>query len=310
MTKLQDGVEQYLALRRGLGFKLKRNGRFVREFAAAMGKGGETRITTRYAIEWATNPQQLHPSEWAARLSSIRAFARYWITIDTSTEIPPDGLLPFRPARANPYLYTDEEIRQLLDAAKSMSAQFPLHRNTYHCLLGLLAVSGMRISEVLNLELRDIDWIEALLTIRSTKFGKSRLVPLHPTATMVLSDYVSLRNRIFSDCPTAAFFPSKTGARLDEGQVRRVFYRLSRQVGIRRALAGRGPRLHDFRHRFAVETLLRWYRSGDDVTRRLPTLSTYLGHAHVTDTYWYLTNTPELMASAGERLERRWEGQQ
>jgi integrase len=144
-------------------------------------------------------------------------------------------------------LYTDEEIRQLLDAAKSMSAQFPLHRSTYHCLLGLLAVSGMRISEALNLELRDIDWMEALLTIRSTKFGKSRLVPLHPTAKIVLSDYVSLRNKIFSDRPTSAFFPSKTGARLDEGQVRRVFYRLSRQVGIRGALAGRGPRLHDFR---------------------------------------------------------------
>jgi integrase len=207
-------------------------------------------------------------------------------------------------------LYTDEEIRQLLDAAKSMSAEFPLHRSTYHCLLGLLAVSGMRISEALNLELRDIDWMEALLTIRSTKFGKSRLVPLHPTAKMVLSDYVSLRNEFFSDRPTSAFFPSKTGARLDEGQVRRVFYRLSRQVGIRGASASRGPRLHDFRHRFAVETLLRWYRSGEDVTRRLPILSTYLGHVHVTDTYWYLTNTPELMASAGERLERRWEGQQ
>jgi integrase len=310
MKKLRDGVEDYLALRRGLGFKLKRHGRFAREFAAAMEKRGETRITTRSAIEWATYPQKLHPSEWAARLSSVRAFARYWSTMDPSTDIPPDGLLPFHPGRANPYLYTDEEIRQLLDAAKNMPAQFPLHRSTYHCLLGLLAVSGMRISEALNLELRDIVWTEALVTIRNTKFGKSRLVPLHPTATMVLSDYVSLRNEFFSDRPTSAFFPSKTGARLDEGQVRRVFYRLSRQIGIRGASASRGPRLHDFRHRFAVETLLRWYRSGEDVTRQLPVLSTYLGHAHVTDTYWYLTNTPELMASAGERLERRWKGQQ
>jgi len=310
MKKLRDGVEDYLALRRGLGFKLKRHGRFAREFAVAMEKRGETQITTRSAIEWATVQQQLHSSESAARLSSVRAFARYWSTIDTSTEIPPEGLLPFRPGRANPYLYTDEEIRQLLDAAKSMPAQFPLHRFTYHCLLGLLAVSGMRISEALNLELRDVDWTEELLTIRSTKFGKSRLVPLHPTAKVVLSEYLSLRNEFFSECPTSAFFPSKTGARLDEGQVRRVFYRLSRQVGIRGASASRGPRLHDFRHRFAVETLLRWYRSGQDVARQMPVLSTYLGHSHVTDTYWYLTNTPELMASAGERLERRWEGQQ
>ena len=155
-----------------------------------------------------------------------------------------------------------------------------------------------------------MDWMEALLTIRSTKLGKSRLVPLHPTTKIVLSDYLSQRNKYFCDRPTSAFFPSKTGAHLDGGQVRRVFYRLSRQVGIRGASSSRGPRLHDFRHRFAVETLLRWYRSGEDVTQRLPILSTYLGHAHVTDTYWYLTNTPELMASASERLERRWEGQE
>ena len=285
MKNLRDGVEEktYLALRRGLGFKLKET-RSLREGIRScdVKQRGETRITTRFAIEWATDPQQLHPSEWAARLSGVRAFARYWSTIDTTTEIHPEGLLPFRPGRANPYLYTDQEIRQLLNAAESMPAQFALHRPTHHCLLGLLAVSGMRISEALNLELRDIDWVEALLTIRSTKFGKSRLVPLHPTAKMVLSDYVSPRNECFSDRPLPPpFFPSKTGARLDEGQVRRVFYRLSRQVGIRGASASRGPRLHDFRHRFAVETLLRWYRSGEDVTRRLPVLSTYLGHPHI-----------------------------
>jgi integrase len=309
MRNLRDGVEDYLVLRRGLGFKLKRHGRFVREFVVAMEQRGETRITTRFAIEWSTELQHLHPSEWTARLSGVRSFARYWKAIDAETEIPPDGLLPFRPRRANPYLYADEEIQRLLASAKDMPAQFRLQPMTYHCLLGLLAVTGMRISEALNLELRDADWKESLLTIRSTKFGKSRLIPLHPTTKEVLADYASQRHKYFPDRPTAVFFPSKTGARLDEGQVRRVFYRLSRQVGIRGALASRGPRLHDFRHRFAVETLLRWYRSGEDVSRRLPILSTYLGHGHVTDTYWYLTNTPELMASAGERLEKRWAGQ-
>ena len=149
-----------------------------------------------------------------------------------------------------------------------------------------------------------------MLTIRTSKFGKSRLVPLHPTTKDVLADYALQRIQRFPDRPTAAFFPSRTGARLDAGQVRRIFYRISRQIGIRGASASRGPRLHDFRHRFAVETLLRWYRSGEDVSRRLPILSTYLGHAHITDTYWYLTNTPELMASAGEFLEKRWAGEQ
>jgi integrase/recombinase XerD len=131
-------------------------------------------------------------------------------------------------------------------------------------------------------------------------------VPLHVTSTAALADYAARRNYHFADDPDAHFFCSITGRRLDEGQVRRIFYRLSRQTGIRGASASRGPRLHDFRHRFAVETLLRWYRHGEDVMRRLPVLSTYLGHGHVSDTYWYLSNTPELMAAAGERLEKRW----
>ena len=190
-----------------------------------------------------------------------------------------------------------------------MPAQFSLQPLTYHCLFGLLAVTGLRISEALNLESRDVNWAEGVLTIRTSKFGKSRLVPLHPTTKDVLSDYALQRIQRFPDRPTSAFFPSRTGAHLDPGQVRRTFYRMSRQIGIRGTSASHGPRQHDFRHRFAVETLLRWYRSGEDVRRRLPILSTYIGHSHVTDTYWYLSNTPELMAAAGDCLEKRWEGQ-
>lgn len=309
MRSLREGAEDYLTLRRCLGFKLKRPARFVRSFVESLEKRGEKRITTQLALEWATQPQHLQPSEWAARLSGVRAFARYWSTIDTATEVPPEGLLPFRARRANPYLYSELEVQRLLEAARSMPAQFSLQPLTYHCLFGLLAVTGLRISEALNLESRDVNWTEGVLTIRTSKFGKSRLVPLHPTVRVVLADYASLRIQRFPDRPTAAFFPSRTGARLDAGQVRRTFYRMSRQIGIRGALASRGPRLHDFRHRFAVETLLRWYRSGEDVRRRLPILSTYLGHAHVTDTYWYLSNTPELMAAAGDCLEKRWGGQ-
>ena len=278
-----------------------------------MEKRGETRIATRSAIEWATDPQQLHPSEWAARLSSVRAFARYWSTIDTSTEIPPDvGCCLSAPVERIHICTQMKRSDNSSTRQKACRHSSRCNRSTYHCLLGLLAVSGMRISEALNLELRDVDWMEALLTIRSTKFGKSRLVPLHPTAKVVLSDYVLLRNELFSDRPTSAIFPSKkTGARLDEGQVRRGLLPLisaswhSRSVG-----QSWPPPARLSASLFAVETLLRWYRSGEDVSRRLPILSTYLGHGHVTDTYWYLTNTPELMASAGERLERRWEGQQ
>jgi integrase/recombinase XerD len=309
MRSLRDGAEDYLTLRRGLGFKLKRPARFLRSFVESLEKRGETRITTQAALEWATQPQHLQPSEWSARLSAVRAFAWYWSSIDVATEIPPEGLLPFRARRANPYLYSELEVQRLLEEARSMPAQFSLQPMTYHCLFGLLAVAGLRISEALNLESRDVNWAEGVLTIRTSKFGKSRLVPLHPTTKGVLAHYAAQRIQRFPDRPTAAFFPSRTGARLDAGQVRRTFYRVSRQIGIREASASRGPRLHDFRHRFAVETLLRWYRSGEDVRRRLPILSTYLGHVHVTDTYWYLSNTPELMAAAGDCLERRWEEQ-
>ena len=307
MKDLRSGAEDYLTLRRGLGFKLKRHGRFVREFISWLGNCGESRITTVLALQWATQPQNLQPSEWAARLSAVRGFARYWNAIDGTSEIPPEGLLPFRNRRRTPYLYSNTEIQRLLAAAKSMHAQFKLHPLTYYCLLGLLTVTGLRISEALNLESRDIQWPESLLIIRTSKFGKSRLVPLDRTTKDVLAEYATSRNRLFPDHPTAMFFPSRTGARLDPGQVRRVFYCLSRQIGIRGATESRGPRLHDFRHRFAVETLLRWYRGGEDVWQRLPILSTYLGHGHVTDTYWYLSNTPELMEAAGERLEKRWE---
>jgi integrase len=304
---LREGAEDYLGLRRNLGFKLKRPCRFIREFVTWLERRGERRITTRLALEWATLPQHLQQAEWAARLSAIRGFARYWCTIDAGSEAPPDGLLPYRARRPAPYLYSNAEVENLLEAAKCMPAQFELQAATYYCLLGLLAVAGLRISEALTLEPRDIDWNEGVVTIRGTKFGKSRLVPLHPTARHVLAEYAEQRDRLFRERPATAFFPSKTGSRLDAGQVRRVFYRLSRQIGIRGASASRGPRLHDLRHRFAVEALLRWYRAGEDVRRRLPILSTYLGHSHVTDTYWYLSNTPELMAAAGQRLEVRWE---
>jgi integrase len=169
-------------------------------------------------------------------------------------------------------------------------------------------VTGLRIGEALNLRSTDVDWSEGILTIRDAKFGKSRLIPLHASSLKILADYAARRDRLFVIRKTPYFFCSRYDRRLDEGQVRRVFYTISRQIGICGASASRGPRLHDFRHRFAVQTLLRWHHNGEDVRRRLPILSTYLGHGHVTDTYWYVTATPELMAAVGQHLEKRWEG--
>jgi integrase len=305
---IAEAVRDYLALRRSLGFKLKKHRPLLEEFAKFLEQKRTSRITSLLALEWAVEPQHLQPVEWAARLSILRGFARYWSATDPMTEVPPFGLLSHRRNRAKPYLYSDEQIRQLLEAARTMRATHGLQPWTYHCLLGLLAVTGLRISEALNLRPADIDWSEGILTIRNSKFGKSRLVPLHTSSLTVLADYAARRDCLFAGRNAAYFFPSRRAGRLDEGQVRRTFYALSRQVGIRGPSASRGPRLHDFRHRFAVQTLLYWHHNGEDFRRRLPVLSTYLGHGHVTDTYWYVTATPELMSAVADRLDKRWEG--
>ncbi len=208
-----------------------------------------------------------------------------------------------------PYLYTDQEIERLLDAALKLAPSDGLRGWSYHALFGLLVVSGLRISEAIGLKLEDVDLSEGLLTVRGAKSGKSRLVPLHASTRQVLADYKSRRDDFLAGRPATSFFISQLGNHLDPGNVHRTFYLLSRQIGLRDPDSSSGPRLHDFRHRFAVETLLRWYRAGEDVERRLPVLSTYLGHVHVSDTYWYLTACPELMGLAVKRLERRWEEQ-
>lgn len=308
MNRLRKAVRDYLVMRRGLGFKLVRHEAGLGEFVSFLARKRSARITVNLALEWATQNANHQPCEWAARLSIVRGFARYWSATDPLTEVPPPGLLPYRPARAQPYLYSDHEIRTLLKAAKARPSIDPLRPWTYHCLFGLLAVTGLRLGEALNLRTGEMDWSEGILTIRGAKFGKSRLVPLHTSTCKVLADYAKRRDERFGPRAEEHFLVNQNGNRLDKGEVHRTFYSLSRQIGLRAVDASRGPRLHDFRHRFAVETLLRWYRNGEDPKRRLPILSTYLGHARVTDTYWYLTGTPELLGAACQRLEKRWEG--
>jgi integrase/recombinase XerD len=308
MKSFQQAVRDYLSLRRSLGFKLKTHEVYLREFISFLKKKRASRISIQLALQFATRRQDQPSAGWAARLRVVRGFARYCCGKDPATEIPPPGLLPYRPMRARPYLYTTEEVRELLEAAQNLHSRCSLTPWTYYSLFGLLATTGLRISEALNLQIKDVDCSAGILTIHGTKFGKSRLVPLHASTRKVLVTYAKRRDRFFGSRPVSYFFVSRRGTRLDGGRVRRTFYYLSRQIGLRAVSASHGPRLHDFRHRFAVQTLLRWYRQGKDVERRLPILSTYLGHAHVTDTYWYLTNTPGLMRAAGKRMEQRWGG--
>lgn len=310
MNTLRQAVQEYLSLRRGLGFKLREAGKQLLDFVKFMERHRASYVTQALALAWAQQPTNVQPAHWAQRLSVVRGFARHRSATDSRTQIPAPGLLPFRPKRARPYLYSDDEIRSLLRAALDMPCRYErgeLRPWTYHCLFGLLSVSGLRLGEARNLKLQDVDLEAALLTVRGAKFGKSRLVPLHASTCNVLADYIARRNRHWRARPVSSYlFVSSWGNRLDNADIHRTFYALSRQIGLRGLADSHGPRLHDMRHRFATNTLVRWYRSNQDPERRLPILSAYLGHVHVADTQWYLSGSPELMREAMRRLEHRW----
>jgi integrase/recombinase XerD len=306
MKTLRQAVNDYLIMRRGLGFKLYHVERDLRSFISFLEHEKAPRITIDLALKWATQPKDVHPSYLAQRLSAVRGFARYWSGTDPRTEVPAERLLPFANRRAQPYLYTEDEIQRLMAAAKALPPANGLRRWTYHYLFGLLAVTGLRISELIALKSSDVDLQEGILTIRGAKFGKSRLVPLHVSTRDALREYMQHRDAYLDGKRAANFLVSGRGRPLEASNVRRTFYRLSQQIGLRRAGDRDGPRLHDFRHRVATESLLQWYRAGKDVERLLPVLAAYLGHSNVRDTYWYLSACPELMGCAVRRLERRW----
>ena len=311
MSTLRHALEEYLNLRRSLGFKLLEAGKGLHDFVTYMEQHRASYITQALALSWAQQPVNVQPSHWARRLSFVRGFARYRSASDSRTQIPQQGLLPFQPKRARPYLYSDDEIKRLLSASLKMPCRYErgaLRPWVFHCLFGLLSVSGLRLSEARNLELQDVDLKAAVLTIRGAKFGKTRLVPLHSSTCKVLADYIARRGRHWAGRPVSSYlFVSSLGNRLDGGEIHRTFYALSRKTGLRGPCDSHGPRLHDMRHRFATKTLVAWYRDGQDLERRLPFLSAYLGHVHVADTQWYLSSSPELMREAMCRLEHCWE---
>jgi len=307
MTDLHSALQRYLSMRKGFGFKYQHQTRRLADFVSFMDKRKATTITTKLAMEWATLPPGRHAS-WTLRLTDVRGFARHIASIDPKTEVPPIGMLPSL-KRAKPYVYSDAEIDALLAAALCLPPSGALRRWTYHCLFGLIAVTGMRLSEAIGLQCDDVDLDAGVLTIRLTKFGKSRLVPVHPTTSAALRNYAQRRDAHLTTRRDPHFFVAERGGPLLHQYVHRVFWRLSREIGLRRPGDHTGPRVHDFRHRFAICTLLGWYREGVDIEKKLPSLSTYLGHSCVRDTYWYLSACPELMQEAAQRLDRRWGSQ-
>lgn len=299
MSALADHVEDYLRLRRALGYKLERAGHLLPKLVAFLEAAGSPTLTTDLAIAWARQPEQARPNHWAARLTIARGFARYLQTIEPATEVPPAGVFPARRHRPAPYLWSERDIGRLLDGARALRP--PLRAATHEALFGLLAVSGMRVGEAVGLDRDDVDFGTGVITIRHAKFDRPRRVPLHATTTAALHAYASERDRLCPTPPSPAFFVSGVGTRLNRSAVAMVHRRITTGMGLRSATVRPTP--HQLRHSFAVRTLLDWHRSGLRVEEHIAVLSTYLGHVSPADTYWYLSASPELMALAAERLD-------
>ena len=299
MSILRQALEDYLSVRHALGFKLEKASQLLPNFISFMEREGATTVTTELALAWATDTKE--SVNWrAARLNIVRGFARYLQAIDPNTEVPPTDLLPHRNDRAVPYIYTEAEITALMAATQTL--RLCLQRATYATLIGLLAVTGMRVGEAIRLDRDDVDLEHRVLIVRDTKFGKSREIAVHPSTVAALEAYSRYRNELIQNPSSPSFFVSRAGARLIHHVVEHTYRFLVRQAGLHHPSPGRRPRLHDFRHTFAVRTVLDWYRDGVDVAAHFPLLSTYLGHVNPLSTYWYFSATPELLALASKRL--------
>lgn len=301
MNPLNQHVEDYLRLRRSLGFKLEREGQLLAQFVAYLETAGATSITSDLAIAWAGQPADTAPNHRAKRFGVARAFAVYLHTIDPSAEIPPARVFPTRRHRPTPYLWSQRDIGRLLEGARALRS--PMRAASYETLFGLLAATGMRGGEAIGLRRDEVDVEQGVITIREAKFDRSRLVPLHPTTTEALGRYTAVRDRLCPSRRSDAFFLSTAGTGLLRDGMGKTFRQITTAIGVRTATVH--PRIHDLRHSFAVHTLLRWMRSGVDVDAAMPRLSTYLGHVSPADTYWYLSAAPELMAFAAQRLHTR-----
>jgi len=302
MSRLREALADYLRLRRALGYRLVRDEKLLCQFLSYLEVLGEKRVTITASVAWATLPAEGCRSWHSMRLSIVRGFATHMHALDPANEVPPSDLLPWKRCRATPYLYSDEDIVALMAAAEALST--PHRVATYRTLIGLLAVTGMRVGEAIGLDRMDFNVIEGVVVIRSGKFGKSRELPLHHTTTEALHTYLGRRDRPTATANCPALFVSCAGTRLLYGNVQPTFRRLTAEA----CLAGRSPRcrprLHDLRHSYAVRTILDGYREQGDTQSRLALLSTYLGHVEPKATYWYLSAAPELMELVSHRVEQ------
>lgn len=298
-------ARSYLSHRRALGFKLEATGTVLLDFARFadhIGHAGP--LTTELMLRWATQSAYHTTRYRAARLSIVRGFARHLAAHDGRSDVPDMRLLASGLRRQQPHIYTDGQIRELLAAAARLSPAYPLRPHSYVALFGLLASTGLRVSEAIALRRCDIDLAAALIIVRDTKFRKSRVVPVHATVCHALRRFATRRDRDPDSRSSDCFFVGAKGNPLPYSTVRSTFRGICRRLTWRSNGTLPRPRIHDLRHTFACRCLLRWYREGVDVNVAIAALSTYLGHAKVTDTYWYLSGTGELLSLVCERFEQ------
>jgi integrase/recombinase XerD len=306
MSTFSRSAEEYLAMRRGVGYALVQEGRMLASFVEYMERRDITRLTLQAALGWATEPRHASPTWWAKRLSVVRGFASYLQTIDEDTEVPPKGLLASRSSRRTPYLFSPAQIAALMAAARGLAC--PLRAATFETLIGLMAVTGLRTGEAMALDRADVDLTEGVLTVWRSKLSKSRQIPLHESTVAALARYAARRDELCPAPATPGFLLSGAGTRLNHTNTSKTFAGLLEDAGIAAPPGRRRPRPYDLRHGFAVATLISWHTDGAEVQSRLPVLSTWMGHVKPASTYWYLQAAPELMGLAASRLERYLQG--
>jgi site-specific recombinase XerD len=308
MTKFRDCLNQYISTRRALGSSFYEPAKSLAHFVDFLEHERAESITSELALRWAMQSGQVQRATWARRLGHVRGFARWMVAIDARTEVPAPRLLSSRRRRNPPHIYTQKEIEDLLHKASELPSTTGMRALTYSTLIGLLVATGLRPSEAISLDNKDVDLSDGILSIRDSKFGKSRFVPIHESTHVALKNYVYERDKICSRRTDDAFLISEYGKRLVACSVRAMFAKLSRETGLRATWSdgrrGLGPRLQDFRHTFATSRMVQWYREGKDVSRELPKLSTYLGHVEVGLTYWYVEAVPELLEQAAKYLDQ------
>ncbi len=305
-TPMKEAVVRYLEDRRRLGFMLTTHATELARFARYVdARGHQGPLTQELMLGWAReHVRRTSPVTAARRLETVRPFAAHYRQFEPATEIPPKDILGRGHRRLAPHIYTDMEIGQLLKAAGELSVTWGLRPLTYRTLFGLIAAVGLRVSEARKLTVSDVNLQAATLTVRQTKFHKSRCLPLHDSTVRELILYRQARDRCHGTEKSAPLFASHDGRHLPARTVENVFRRLLQRLGCRARGDHPSPRIHDLRHTFAVRRVQRWRETGQPIEHAMFWLCTYLGHAKISDTYWYLSGVPELMNLIGDRFEQ------